>query len=126
MFVAAAALGALGLTAALALSAASKIFAVETDPRVEFVEDALAGARDIIAEWISEEAQTRAKLRKLFAQEAVITSSVVKKKEESGSKFRDYFDWQEPAAKVPSHRLLAMFRGENEKVLSLTLRPSGR
>ena len=55
-------------------------------------EDALAGARDIIAEWINEEAGTRAKLRKLFAQEAVIKSSVVKKKEESGSKFRDYFD----------------------------------
>jgi len=87
-------------------------------------EDALAGARDIIAEWISEEAETRARLRKLFAQEAAIRSSVLKKKEESGSKFRDYFDWQEPAAKVPSHRLLAMFRGENEKVLSLTLRPS--
>jgi len=86
-------------------------------------EDALAGARDIIAEWISEEAGTRAKLRKLFAHEAVIRSSAVKKKEESGSKFRDYFDWQEPAGKVPSHRLLAMFRGENEKVLSLTLRP---
>lgn len=86
-------------------------------------EDALAGARDIIAEWISEAASTRAELRKLFAREAVITSSVVKKNEEAGSKFRDYFNWQEPVAKAPGHRLLAMFRGENEKVLTLSLRP---
>jgi len=87
------------------------------------IDDALAGARDIIAEWISEEAATRAQLRKLFAKEAVISSSVVKKKEESGVKFRDYFNLQEPAAKAPSHRLLAMFRGENEKVLTLSVRP---
>ena len=86
-------------------------------------EDAFAGARDIIAEWISEEAKIRAELRRLFAKEAVVTSSVVKKNEQSGSKFRDYFDWREPAAKAVSHRLLAMFRGENEKVLSLSLRP---
>jgi uncharacterized protein len=62
-------------------------------------------------------------LRKLFAKEAAITSSVVKKNEESGVKFRDYFNLQEPAAKAPSHRLLAMFRGENEKVLTLSVRP---
>ena len=86
-------------------------------------DDALAGARDIIAEWINEEAATRAQLRKLFAKEAAITSSVVKKNEESGVKFRDYFNLQEPAAKAPSHRLLAMFRGENEKVLTLSVRP---
>ena len=90
---------------------------------VHTIDDALAGARDIIAEWISEEAATRAELRKLFAKKAVITSSVVKKNEEAGGKFRDYFNWQEPAAKAPSHRLLAMLRGENEKVLTLALRP---
>jgi uncharacterized protein len=86
-------------------------------------DDALAGARDIIAEWISEDAPLRARLRILFAEKAVITSVVVKKNQESGVKFRDYFDWQAPAAKTPGHRLLAMFRGENEKVLTLSLRP---
>jgi len=86
-------------------------------------DDALAGARDIIAEWISEDAPLRARLRALFADKAVITSAVVKKNQESGVKFRDYFDWQAPAAKTPGHRLLAMLRGENEKVLTLALRP---
>jgi uncharacterized protein len=86
-------------------------------------DDALAGARDIIAEWISEDAPLRARLRIHFAEKAVITSLVVKKNQESGVKFRDYFDWQAPAAKTPGHRLLAMFRGENEKVLTLSLRP---
>ncbi|MCJ7600027.1 MAG: RNA-binding transcriptional accessory protein, partial [Desulfobulbaceae bacterium] len=84
---------------------------------------ALAGARDIIAEWISEDAPLRARLRALFADKGIITSSVVKKNQESGAKFRDYFDWQAPAAKTPGHRLLAMLRGENEKVLTLSFRP---
>lgn len=96
---------------------------INQDKEVLTIDDALAGARDIIAEWISEEAATRAQLRKLFVKEAAITSSVVKKNEESGVKFRDYFNLQEPAAKAPSHRLLAMFRGENEKVLTLSVRP---
>ena len=86
-------------------------------------EDALAGARDIIAETISEDAASRAGLRRLFQEKAVISSKVVKKHQDQGAKFRDYFDWQEAAAKAPGHRLLAMFRGENEKVLTLTLRP---
>jgi uncharacterized protein len=96
---------------------------INPEKGVHSKEDALAGARDIIAEWISEEANTRAALRRLFAKEAVITSVVVKKNEAAGAKFRDYFDWQEQAAAAPGHRLLAMFRGENEKVLSLSLRP---
>ena len=96
---------------------------VNPEKEVHTVDEALAGARDIIAEWISEEAATRAELRRLFTIEAVITSSVVKKNEEAGVKFRDYFNWQEVAAKTPGHRLLAMFRGENEKVLTLSLRP---
>jgi uncharacterized protein len=96
---------------------------INPEKGVHAKEDALAGARDIIAEWISEEAGTRAALRRLFAREAVITSVVVKKNEAAGAKFRDYFDWQEQAAAAPGHRLLAMFRGENEKVLSLSLRP---
>ena len=85
--------------------------------------DALAGARDIIAEDLSEDLPTRTELRRLFHDLAVIGSRVVKKNMARGEKFRDYFDWREPAAKAPSHRLLAMFRGEQEKVLSLAIRP---
>ncbi|MBU0676111.1 MAG: RNA-binding transcriptional accessory protein [Proteobacteria bacterium] len=85
--------------------------------------EALAGARDIIAEWISEDLSIRTALRKVFEGQAIISAKGVKKNMEAGAKFRDYFDWQEPAAKTPSHRLLAMLRGENEKVLTLTMRP---
>ncbi len=86
-------------------------------------EEALAGARDIIAEWVNEEPAVRSGLRRIFSQKAIITSRVVKKNQEAGAKFRDYFEWQEAATKVAGHRLLAMLRGENEKVLSLTIRP---
>ncbi|RWX45952.1 hypothetical protein H206_00019 [Candidatus Electrothrix aarhusensis] len=65
----------------------------------------------------------RAELRRFFADKAVIHSAVVKKKQEEGAKFQDYFDWQEAANKVPSHRLLAMFRGGAEKMLRLAVRP---
>ncbi|MCI5126891.1 MAG: hypothetical protein D3925_21020, partial [Candidatus Electrothrix sp. AR5] len=68
-------------------------------------------------------AEMRAGLRRLFADKAVIRSTVVKKKQEEGVKFRDYFDWQEAANKAPSHRLLAMFRGGAEKILRLAVRP---
>lgn len=90
---------------------------------VTTIEDALAGARDIIAEWINEDAKARSALRHLFVNKAVIVSKVVKKNEAAGSTFRDYFAWQEPAARAPGHRLLAMLRGENEKVLTLSIRP---
>jgi len=93
------------------------------DQEITTAAEALAGARDIIAEWLNEDPAARAGLRNLFAAKGVISSKVVKKHQESGAKFRDYFDWREPAAKVPGHRLLAMLRGENEKVLSLTMRP---
>ncbi|MDK9706678.1 MAG: RNA-binding transcriptional accessory protein [Desulforhopalus sp.] len=86
-------------------------------------EDALAGARDIIAEDASEDPPTRAELRRLFRESATIESAVVKKHQEEGQKYRDYFDWREPAAKAPGHRLLAMFRGAQEKFLTLTIRP---
>ena len=86
-------------------------------------DEALAGARDIMAEWISEDAPMRARLRRLFADKAQLHSLVVKKNEEAGAKFRDYFEWQEEARKAPGHRLLAMFRGETEKVLRLSVRP---
>ncbi|MBC8207763.1 MAG: RNA-binding transcriptional accessory protein [Desulfobulbaceae bacterium] len=85
--------------------------------------EALAGARDIIAEWINEDPATRAALRHLFNRQALIVSKGVKKNLERGAKFRDYFQWQEPAAKVPGHRLLALLRGENEKVLTVSMRP---
>jgi uncharacterized protein len=96
---------------------------IAPDKGVFTADEALAGARDIIAEWVHEESAARAVLRQLFSTKALIISRVVKKNAEAGSKFRDYFDWQEPAAKVAGHRLLAMLRGENEKMLTLSLRP---
>lgn len=86
-------------------------------------EDALAGAKDIIAEEISEHQTTRADLRNIFQSHAIIEARVVKKNMAQGEKYRDYFEWQEPAAKAAGHRLLAMFRGENEKILKLSVRP---
>ena len=97
---------------------------INPEKEVMTEDDALAGARDIIAEWISEDAGLRKTLRPYFASKALLSSKVVKKNKEKGAKFRDYFDWQEPVAKVPGHRLLAMFRGESEKILTLSLRPS--
>jgi uncharacterized protein len=96
---------------------------IDPEKEVHSEEEALAGARDIIAEWISEDAGLRASLRRLFADKAEIRSTVVKKKQEEGAKYRDYFDWQEVVNKAPSHRLLAMFRGATEKILRLTIRP---
>ena len=90
---------------------------------VPTVEDALAGASDIIAEWISEDEKARKQMRHLFEKEAVIYSKVVKGKEAEGMKFSDYFDWSEPLRKCPSHRLLAMRRGEEEGFLRLTIEP---
>jgi protein Tex len=85
--------------------------------------DAFAGARDIIAEWISEDSETRIALRRIFSTRAIVVSKAVKKKEAQAGKYRDYFNWQEEAVKAPGHRLLAMFRGENEKLLTISLRP---
>ena len=90
---------------------------------VATTEEALAGARDIIAEDIALDHPTRAELRRLFADRSIITAKLIKKNIELGEKFRDYFDWQEQATKAAGHRLLAMFRGENEKVLKLTIGP---
>lgn len=90
---------------------------------VENVEDALQGARDIIAEWVSENAEVRNSLRSFFLAEAVLSSRVVKDKEEEGSKFKDYFDWQEPVKNVAGHRLLAILRGENEGFLKVAMVP---
>jgi len=90
---------------------------------VETVEDALAGARDIMAEWISENISVRNRLRLLFSKESVITSKVVKGKEKEGEKYDSYFDFSERLAKSPSHRLLAMFRGEEEGFLRIAIAP---
>ena len=90
---------------------------------VASVEDALSGARDIIAEWVNEDTKARQDTRRLFYREGVMQSSMVKGKESEGVKFSNYFDWQEPVARVPSHRLLAMLRGENEGFLKITIRP---
>ena len=90
---------------------------------VATVEDALSGASDIIAEWISEDEKARKQLRYLFEKEAVIYSKVVKGKETEGIKYSDYFDWSEPLKKCPSHRLLAMRRGEDEGFLHLSVEP---
>ncbi|WP_346859303.1 Tex family protein [uncultured Draconibacterium sp.] len=86
-------------------------------------EEALAGARDIIAEWVSENERARNIVRRGFDLGAVITSKVVKGKEEDAAKYRDYFDWKEPLKKCPSHRLLAMRRGENESFLRVSIAP---
>ena len=96
---------------------------VSVEKGVESAEDALAGARDIIAERASEDAQARSRIRDLFLTRGTIFSKMVKDKEEEGAKFRDYFDWSEAAAKAPSHRILAMFRGENEGMLSIKVAP---
>ncbi len=96
---------------------------VDTEKNVSSVDDALAGARDIIAEWISENQETRKKIRDLFWNEGIIESRVLKGKEAEGQKYKDYFEWTEPIAKTPSHRLLAMRRGEKEGILSLDIYP---
>ena len=87
-------------------------------------EEALQGARDIIAEMITEDAEIRQKVRKLFMSEAILKSKVIKGKEEAAAKYKDYFEWEEPIAKVASHRLLAMRRGEKEMFLSLDISPN--
>jgi uncharacterized protein len=97
---------------------------VDPAREVHSADAALAGARDIMAEWISEDSGARARLRKFFAEQAFIESVVGKNKQEIGVKFRDYFAWRERAAKAPGHRLLAMYRGEKEKILMLAIRPA--
>ncbi len=96
---------------------------VDAEKGVASVDEALAGARDIMAEWVNENAEARAALRRLFAEKATIRSTVAAGKEKEAAKYRDYFDWEEPIAAVPSHRLLAMRRGEKEDFLNLTIAP---
>jgi len=84
---------------------------------------ALAGARDIIAEWVSENSKARDAMRTLFMKRGRFVSLMVKGKAEEGATYRDWFDWDEPVSRIPGHRALAMFRGEREGMLKLSLRP---
>lgn len=96
---------------------------VDPEKSVQSAEEALAGARDIIAEWVNENDEARAKVRGLFRERGIFRSRVIQGKEEEGSKFRDYFEWEESAATTPSHRVLAARRGEREGILDLRLSP---
>ena len=90
---------------------------------VATIAEVLAGARDILAERINDDATARARLRSLYLEKGVMKSTLVSGKEEEGAKFKDYFDWSEPAATAPSHRILAMRRGETEGFLYTRLTP---
>ncbi len=85
--------------------------------------EALKGARDIIAEWINEDSEARQIVRQIFTHEAMINSKVVKGKEQEGEKFSDYFDFTAPILRLPSHRLLAIRRGEKEGFLRVSISP---
>jgi protein Tex len=91
---------------------------------VESTNDALQGARDIIAEWVNEDQYARENIRKLFNRDAMIFSKLVKGKSEEGVKYKDYFEFSEPLKRCPSHRLLAMRRGEEEGFLKIAIEPS--
>jgi uncharacterized protein len=103
----------------------SKIATPFIDPEKDIptLEDALAGARDIIAEWITENQEARALTRELFLEKGILISKVDPRKKDEGAKYKDYFDWSEPIKKAPSHRILAMRRGENEDILTLHIAP---
>ena len=91
---------------------------------VKDTDEALQGARDIIAEWVSENERSRNTVRGTFAREARITAKVVAGKEAEADKYRDYFDWSEPLSRCSSHRMLAIRRGENEGFLRVTIAPA--
>lgn len=91
--------------------------------KVANVQEALQGARDIVAEWVNENVEARNAVRKVFDREAYVYAKVKKNKEDEGAKYRDYFDFNEALKKVPSHRLLAIRRGEEEGFLSVTISP---
>ncbi len=90
---------------------------------VPTVDEALQGARDIIAEWLNEDEAVRNQVRRSFEHGAVIRSKVARGKEAEGAKYRDYFDFEEPLRKCPSHRLLAIRRGEDEGILRVIIGP---
>jgi uncharacterized protein len=96
---------------------------IDTEKGVNTIEEALQGARDIIAERISEDAEARAAVRELFLKKGLFRSKVIKGKEADGIKYKDYFEWSESVKDAPSHRVLALRRGEKELFLSLEISP---
>ncbi len=96
---------------------------IDPEKGVADIEEALSGARDIMAEMINENIIARTALRRLFNSKGMLKSTVAADMETEGAKFKDYFDWEEPVAKAPSHRILAVRRGEKENVLNLSIAP---
>lgn len=94
---------------------------VNPQKEVNNTEEALAGARDILAEQMMENADAREDARRLFAKKTQVKSKVAKGKQEAGMKYKDYFDWSESLHQAPSHRVLALLRGENEGILQLSM-----
>lgn len=103
------------------LGKAKKFINPEKDVNTQ--DEAISGALDIIAEWVNEHAYTRSQIRKLFNRKANITSSVIKDMEDEGDNYKQYFKYSEHIKKAPSHRVLAIFRGETEKVLKVNVLP---
>ena len=100
---------------------ANKYISIEKE--VKSIDEALSGARDIISEWINEHQECRAQIRGLFLTKGIFKSKVMTGKEAEGEKFKDYFECEEAVAKAPSHRVLAMRRGEKEMILMLDIVP---
>ena len=98
---------------------------IDADKEVPDAETALSGARDIIAEMVGDNPDARCAMREYFEKEAILTSKVISGKEEEGLKYRDYFDWSQPAKDAPSHRILAIRRGESEGFLIMRVLPDG-
>ena len=96
---------------------------VDAEKGVNTLEEALGGARDIIAEYISENVESRTRIRNLFVEKGNFEAKVIAGKEQEGIKYKDYFDWTEPVKSAPSHRILAMRRGEKEEILWLDIKP---
>lgn len=96
---------------------------IDSEKGVRSADEAVSGARDIIAEWISEDSSARSRMRILFEAEGELRSRAVAGKEAEAAKYRDYLDWSEPIKEAPSHRLMAMMRAEKEGLISLHISP---
>ena len=96
---------------------------IDVEKGVELADDALAGARDIIAEKINEDQAAREAMRSFFMEKSMFQTNIIKGKESEGAKFKDYFEWVEPVIKAPSHRILAMRRGEKEGFITMKVTP---
>jgi protein Tex len=96
---------------------------ISEEKEVKTIEDALAGARDILAEQVSEHPDSRAQMRELFTKSGKFKAKVIEGKETEGQKYKDYFDWEEDIASAPSHRVLALRRAEKETIITLQSLP---